>query len=135
LIFRRREDNKNGNFNFGVVGLVANVFALGKSFDLIRDSPARFANPISLPSGWSILAIPLFCMPTLKVVTTESMNYASVVFFGFVLIAAIWYGVWGYNNYRGPPTDAVEHDDDQSLPEATEVLGKATDLPGKSKSP
>jgi hypothetical protein len=77
-------------------------------------------------------------MPTLKVVTKESMNYASVVFFGFVLIAAIWYGVWGYNNYRGPPTDAVDHDDESlspSYPEASEVPGKATDLPGKSKSP
>lgn len=58
--------------------------------------------------GWSLLAIPLFCMPTFKSVTKESMNYASVVFAGFIIIAAAWYGVWGYNNYRGPPTDAVE---------------------------
>ncbi|KAJ5388963.1 uncharacterized protein N7496_000031 [Penicillium cataractarum] len=115
LIFRRREDIKNGNFNFGIVGLVANVFAL----------------------GWSLLAIPLFCMPTLKVVTKESMNYASVVFFGFVLIAAIWYGVWGYKNYRGPPTDAVDHDDESlspGYPESTKGSAK-TELPGKSKSP
>lgn len=77
-------------------------------------------------------------MPTLKVVTQESMNYASVVFFGFVLIAGIWYGVWGYKNYRGPPTDAVDHDDESippAYPEATEVPDKPTDLPGKSKSP
>ncbi|KAJ5698041.1 hypothetical protein N7462_000046 [Penicillium macrosclerotiorum] len=101
LIFRRREDIKNGSFNFGIFGAIANVVAL----------------------GWSLLAIPLFCMPTTKSVTKETMNYASVVFFGFVLIAAIWYGVWGYNNYRGPPTDAVDHhDDSDSLPEATEEL-------------
>lgn len=77
-------------------------------------------------------------MPTLKVVTKESMNYASVVFFGFVLIAAIWYGVWGYKNYRGPPTDAVDHDDESlppGYPESTEGSGKTIDLPGKSKSP
>jgi hypothetical protein len=89
--------------------------------------------PCFLPSAWSILAIPLFCMPTLKVVTKESMNYASVVFFGFVLIAAIWYGVWGYTNYRGPPTDAVDHDDSSlspSYPEGTEVSAK-----DKPKSP
>jgi amino acid transporter len=30
LIFRRREDIKNGSFNFGIFGLIANVFALGK---------------------------------------------------------------------------------------------------------
>ncbi|KAF3384793.1 hypothetical protein F1880_001735 [Penicillium rolfsii] len=108
LIFRRREDIKNGNFNFGVVGLIANVFAL----------------------AWSILAIPLFCMPTVKEVTKESMNYASVVFFGFVLIAAIWYGVWGYKNYRGPPTDAVDHDDSSLSPAGSDVSAK-----DKPKSP
>lgn len=31
LIFRRREDVKKGNFNFGVIGAVANVVALGRS--------------------------------------------------------------------------------------------------------
>lgn len=31
LIFRRREDIKSGNFNFGVIGLIANVIALGTS--------------------------------------------------------------------------------------------------------
>jgi hypothetical protein len=30
LIFRCREDIKNGSFNFGIFGLIANVFALGK---------------------------------------------------------------------------------------------------------
>ena len=29
LIFRRREDIKNGSFNFGIIGAIANVFALG----------------------------------------------------------------------------------------------------------
>lgn len=57
-------------------------------------------------------------MPTLKEVTIDSMNYASVVFVGFVAIAAVWYGVWGYHNYRGPPTDAVDLHDSDSNPEA-----------------
>lgn len=66
-------------------------------------------------------------MPTLKTVTLESMNYASVVFVGFVFIAAVWYIIWGYQNYRGPPTDAVERDSDSpSVPEAT------PELPGKN---
>lgn len=64
-------------------------------------------------------------MPTLETVTLQSMNYASVVFVGFVFIAAVWYLVWGYQNYRGPPTDAVEHDSDSpSVPEATSELSK-----------
>lgn len=71
-------------------------------------------------------------MPTLMVVTKESMNYASVVFVGFVAIAAVWYGVWGYHNYRGPPTDAVEQDGASSRPTSpptyTEVSDKVGDL-------
>lgn len=62
-------------------------------------------------------------MPTLKQVDKESMNYASVVFVGFVLISAVWYGVWGYHNYRGPPTEAVEHESD-FIPEATAEIPK-----------
>ncbi|KAJ5871607.1 Amino acid/polyamine transporter I [Penicillium soppii] len=61
LIFRCREDIKNGSFNFGIFGLIAN----------------------------SVLAIVLFCMPPLKEVTLDSMNYASVVFFGTVVVAAV----------------------------------------------
>ncbi|KAJ5175763.1 uncharacterized protein N7482_001640 [Penicillium canariense] len=116
LIFRRREDIKNGTFNFGIVGAIANVLAL----------------------GWSLLAIPLFCMPTLTAVTKENMNYASVVFFGFVLIAAGWYVAWGYQNYRGPPTDAVDHDNESlppTYPEGTDVSSKSSDLLNKAKSP
>lgn len=51
-------------------------------------------------------------MPTLKAASLQTTNYASVVFVSFVAIAAVWYGVWGYPNYRGPPTDAVERDGD-----------------------
>ena len=46
------------------------------------------------------------------------MNYASVVFAGFIAIAAGWYGIWGYKNYRGPPTDAVEQDETSPEPSA-----------------
>lgn len=31
------------------------------------------------------------------------MNYASVVFVAFVLIASLWYFVWGKKHYAGPP--------------------------------
>lgn len=77
-------------------------------------------------------------MPTTKEVTKETMNYASVVFFGFVIIAAVWYAVWGLKNYRGPPTDAVHHDDSSITPssrETSEVARKSHDIAGKPKSP
>ncbi|KAL1641951.1 hypothetical protein SLS58_005787 [Diplodia intermedia] len=61
-----------------------------------------FCNVVSL--CWSLLAIPLFCMPTTIPVAAETMNYASVVFFAFVMMSLGWYVAWGHRNYQGPPT-------------------------------
>ncbi|KAJ5106650.1 hypothetical protein N7456_003325 [Penicillium angulare] len=82
-----RQQIKKGNFDLGTLGVVCNIVAL----------------------AWSILAVPLFCMPSAIPVTAETVNYAPVVFVGFVLIATVWYWVWGRNKYVGPPTvdDAV----------------------------
>ncbi|KAI1091738.1 amino acid transporter [Rostrohypoxylon terebratum] len=61
-----------------------------------------FCNIVSV--CWSLLAIPLFCMPTtVPVVDPTTMNYASVVFVGFTAISAGWYVAWGRKNYVGPP--------------------------------
>lgn len=43
-------------------------------------------------------------MPTYIPITPEFMNYASVVFFAFFVIATGWYFAWGKANYQGPPT-------------------------------
>ncbi|KAK8219764.1 hypothetical protein M8818_000738 [Zalaria obscura] len=75
--------------------------------ELIKDAPfhmGRFGaicNWITI--GWSLLAVPLFCMPSAIPVTTTSMNYASVVFVGFTFISMLWYFAWGRKNYQGPP--------------------------------
>jgi hypothetical protein len=45
-------------------------------------------------------------MPTAIPVTAEFMNYASVVFFAFFIIATAWYFAWGKKNYQGPPRGA-----------------------------
>ncbi|KAE8357040.1 amino acid/polyamine transporter I [Aspergillus coremiiformis] len=91
LILRRRQDIKNCSFNLGPLGLFCNIVCL----------------------AWTLLAIPLFSMPTFKAVTRETMNYASVVFVGFFLISGAWYWAWGYENYAGPPAeerpDATNH--------------------------
>ncbi|KAF2203089.1 amino acid transporter [Delitschia confertaspora ATCC 74209] len=76
----------HGPFNLGVLGYVCNVIAI----------------------AWSLLAIPLFCMPTSIPATATSVNYASAVFFAFVVISSAWYFIWGKKNYAGPPT----HEDD-----------------------
>ncbi|KAL4863912.1 hypothetical protein BDV12DRAFT_176919 [Aspergillus spectabilis] len=92
LILRKREDIKHGSFDLGALGVFCNVVSL----------------------LWTILAVPLFSMPTLMEVTVESMNYASVVLVGFIAMSAIWYWVWGHKNYAGPPTDAIDPEVDRS---------------------
>ncbi|KAK5655201.1 hypothetical protein OQA88_6100 [Cercophora sp. LCS_1] len=64
-----------------------------------------FCNGIA--AAWSCLALPLFCMPAYIPVTAATVNYAPVVFVGFVVIASAWYFAWGHKNYRGPPTESV----------------------------
>jgi len=46
-------------------------------------------------------------MPAYLPVTAETVNYAPVVFVGFVTIASVWYFVWGRKHYRGPPAESV----------------------------
>lgn len=85
-----RKQIATGSFDMGAAGLACNVVAL----------------------AWTALVVPLFCMPTAIPVTVELINYASVVFVGFIVIATGWYIIWGRKNYAGPPTheDAVlEH--------------------------
>ncbi|PLB44399.1 amino acid transporter [Aspergillus steynii IBT 23096] len=101
LILRRREDIKRAHFNLGGLGIFCNIVCI----------------------AWTLLAIPLFSMPTTIPVTLESMNYASVVFVGFVAISAFWYWIWGYRNYAGPPT--TETDFNFDFPSESHVREKA----------
>lgn len=39
---------------------------------------------------------------------SASIDYASVVFAGFTAISALWYAVWGRNNYRGPKVSIAD---------------------------
>ncbi|KAI2632493.1 amino acid transporter [Hypomontagnella submonticulosa] len=52
---------------------------------------------------WIAFEVILFSMPTALPVTEVSMNYAIVVFAGFMVLSAIWYGVYARKVYRGPP--------------------------------
>ncbi|CAG8045672.1 unnamed protein product [Penicillium salamii] len=82
-----RRQVRNGQFYCGKFGLVCNIISL----------------------VWSVLVIPLFCMPTSIPVSAETVNYAPVVFVAFILIASAWYWVWGYDKYSGPPTADDEY--------------------------
>ncbi|OTA95185.1 hypothetical protein M434DRAFT_10094 [Hypoxylon sp. CO27-5] len=52
---------------------------------------------------WIAFEVVLFSMPTALPVTEVSMNYAIVVFFGFMVLSAIWYGIYARKVYQGPP--------------------------------
>ncbi|KAJ5946710.1 hypothetical protein N7454_003549 [Penicillium verhagenii] len=66
-----------------------------------------FFNIVAL--AWIAFELVLFSMPTALPVTPVSMNYASVVFVGFMAISAVWYVVYARKNYKGPPaSDALD---------------------------
>ncbi|EED20268.1 amino acid permease, putative [Talaromyces stipitatus ATCC 10500] len=81
-VFHKRQEVNKAKFNCGpVLGLVVNIIAL----------------------LWIAFELVLFCMPTVLPVTAVSMNYAAVVFVGFMAIAAVWYGIYARKTYKGPP--------------------------------
>lgn len=47
--------------------------------------------------------MPLFCMPSTIPVDATTVNYAPAVFVAAMGISALWYAIWGYRNYEGPP--------------------------------
>uniref|UniRef100_A0A093XHP4 Putative amino-acid permease C15C4.04c n=1 Tax=Talaromyces marneffei PM1 TaxID=1077442 RepID=A0A093XHP4_TALMA len=81
-VFHKRQEVNKARFNCGpVLGLVVNIVAL----------------------LWIAFELVLFCMPSVLPVTAVSMNYAAVVFVGFMAISAVWYGVYARKTYKGPP--------------------------------
>lgn len=76
-----RREVSNARWNCGKVGWVINVMAV----------------------SWIIFEVFLFSMPGSLPVTPVSMNYASVVWAGFGVLAAIWYIVHARKVYKGPP--------------------------------
>lgn len=98
-----RRHIRDGNFHLGKLGIFCNCVALGKT-----PIPISHISMLTESQAWSLLAIPLFCMPTAIPVTPQYMNYASVVFFAFFVISTAWYFIWGKKNYRGPPVQEDE---------------------------
>ncbi|PFH55460.1 hypothetical protein XA68_18271 [Ophiocordyceps unilateralis] len=76
-----RKQVRTGAFYLGPLGTVCNVVAI----------------------LWTLLAMPLFCMPLNVPVTATSANYAPAVFVVATAVSALWYWAWGHKNYAGPP--------------------------------
>ncbi|KAJ5568788.1 hypothetical protein N7450_011274 [Penicillium hetheringtonii] len=81
-LFQGRVEVRHAKWNCGrFIGTIVNVLAL----------------------AWIVFELVLFSMPTALPVTRVSMNYASVVFVGFMAISAVWYLVYARKHYKGPP--------------------------------
>ncbi|KAK3389330.1 amino acid/polyamine transporter I [Podospora didyma] len=52
---------------------------------------------------WIAFETILFSMPTVLPVTEVTMNYAIVVFAGFMALSGLWYAVYAHKVYKGPP--------------------------------
>ncbi|KAJ5377262.1 amino acid transporter [Penicillium cataractarum] len=69
------------------------AWTCGKRFGLVL-------NIIAL--AWIAFQMILFSMPTVLPATEESMNYAIVVFCGFMALSMLYYGVCGRKTFTGP---------------------------------
>ncbi|KPI36336.1 putative amino-acid permease [Cyphellophora attinorum] len=66
--------------------------------------PALIGYVVNVVSvGWIGFQLVLFSMPAALPVTVVSMNYASVVFVGFMFISLLYYVAYGRRVYHGPP--------------------------------
>lgn len=82
-----RREVSNARWNCGKVGWVINTVAV----------------------FWITFEVFLFSMPGMVPATAMSMNYASVVWAGFGVMAATWYVAHARKVYKGPPeSDGLE---------------------------
>lgn len=82
LLWNKRREVNHAKWNCGpVIGPIVNVVAL----------------------LWIAFEVVLFSMPQALPVAPVSMNYASVVWAGFMAISAAWYFIYARKVYKGPP--------------------------------
>ncbi|KAF8575569.1 amino acid transporter [Ramaria rubella] len=84
-LWQGRREISSARYYWGTFGAIANIVAI----------------------AWVAFFIVLFCMPASLPVHTNTMNYASVVFVGFMVLSAAWYMTHGHKSYRGPPESAT----------------------------
>ncbi|KAG5646187.1 hypothetical protein DXG03_004240 [Asterophora parasitica] len=58
---------------------------------------------------WTLFIIVIFSLPTVKPVTKENMNYASVITIGVMVLSGLWYMLGAHKHYIGPQSNLHEH--------------------------
>jgi len=61
---------------------------------------------------WTLFVTVIFSIPTIKPVTAQNMNYASVITLGVVILAFIWYILGAHRHYHGPQGGTTQRPDD-----------------------
>ena len=104
-LFSGRKQVRTGRFYLGPIGVFCNIVAIG----MLCTSCSGASFPLlNLSIAWSMLAMPLFCMPSAVPAMPSTVNYAPAVFVAATAISGLWYWVWGHRNYAGPPVQG-EH--------------------------
>ncbi|KAK7441808.1 polyamine transporter tpo5 [Stygiomarasmius scandens] len=55
--------------------------------------------------SWTLFVCVIFSFPTVRPVTPENMNYASVITVGVMVLAFAWYFIDGHRHYHGPQSN------------------------------
>ena len=54
---------------------------------------------------WTLFVSVIFSIPTVLPVTKETMNYASVITGGVVILSGAWYILGAHKHYKGPTSN------------------------------
>ncbi|KXT02253.1 hypothetical protein AC578_5084 [Pseudocercospora eumusae] len=97
----------------GVIGLAASygipiLMSVLSAREAVSTAPFRFPSLVGwivniISILWIGFQLVLFSMPSAIPVTLTSMNWASVVFVGFMVLSAIYYVLFARRVYKGPP--------------------------------
>ncbi|KAJ3749773.1 APC amino acid permease [Lentinula raphanica] len=71
---------------------------------------------------WTLFVCVIFSFPTTLPVTPETMNYASVITVGVMVLAFAWYIIDGHRHYHGPQSNL--HQLDQSFGQEKEEISR-----------
>jgi choline transport protein len=108
----------NALLSMAILGMYVS-YALPVTFKLYNDCLAPASRRLPLPAAWfslgrggryvnfaallwSLVAIVFSAFPTARPVTAGNMNYAVVVFAGWVGFGGVYYPVWKRGRYTGP---------------------------------
>ncbi|KAJ3986958.1 APC amino acid permease [Lentinula detonsa] len=81
---------------------------------------------------WTLFVCVIFSFPVTLPVTPETMNYASVITVGVMVLAFAWYIVDGHRHYHGPQSNL--HQLNQGIEKEKEEVGKGSEEEDRRES-